>query len=206
VWPVVVCIATGPSLTRADALALRHLPTIAINDAYRIAPHAQILYAADKAWWDAHGCCPDFTGRKVSQNVQPGRGWPKDATVGVLKSVRAPGMSTDPGVVHRGYNSGYQALNIALLCKAEIVVLLGYDCGHTPGSPSHFFGDHPDGLQRNSPYDLFRRSFADAAPTISARVINVSRQTTLDCFERMSIGKCLSIIKKSGGSSYSAQS
>lgn len=206
VWPVVVCIATGPSLTRADALALRHLPTIAVNDAYRVAPHAQILYAADKSWWDMYNCCPDFTGRKVSQNVQPGRGWPTDATVEVLRSIKAPGMSRDPGVLHRGYNSGYQALNLALLCEAKIVVLLGYDCGQPLGSPSHYFGDHPAGLQKCSPYDMFRRSFTEAAPTISARVINVSRQTTLDCFERMSIGKCLTTIRKSGALSYSAQS
>ena len=49
-WPnsTVVCIGTGPSLTQADVdLCCSQARVIAVNDAYRMAPLADVLYAAD---------------------------------------------------------------------------------------------------------------------------------------------------------------
>ena len=47
-----IIIASGPSLTRKDAEALRNAGTgIAINCAVFFAPWAGYLFAADHVWW-----------------------------------------------------------------------------------------------------------------------------------------------------------
>jgi len=70
-WPdsTIVCMATGPSLTQADCDYVRELgvPTIAINDAHRLAPWANVLYSNDRMWWRKYKGVPSFTG--VTQNV-----------------------------------------------------------------------------------------------------------------------------------------
>ena len=51
---VAVCLGGGPSLNKEDIEYCREkkgVRFIAINDAYRLAPFADILYAADKKWW-----------------------------------------------------------------------------------------------------------------------------------------------------------
>jgi hypothetical protein len=52
-WRGATCIvaATGPSFTAEVAEACRGYPTIAVNDAYRLFPWADILYASDGAWF-----------------------------------------------------------------------------------------------------------------------------------------------------------
>ena len=58
--PVVVA-ATGPSLTPAVAAEVRRARwplekcrVVAVNDAYRLLPYADILYACDERWWEVH--------------------------------------------------------------------------------------------------------------------------------------------------------
>ena len=48
----VVCLGGGPSLTAADAAQCRgRARVIAINDAYRLVPWADLLYFCDYRWW-----------------------------------------------------------------------------------------------------------------------------------------------------------
>src|SRR5690606_36181457 len=67
-WPqqTVVVVGGGPSLTAADVdrAASRPVRIIAINDAWRLAPRADLLYAADAPWWDHHKGVPAFAGAK----------------------------------------------------------------------------------------------------------------------------------------------
>ena len=50
----VCCIASGPSLTSADCALIEQaaLPTIAVNSSWQMARFADVVYAADPAWWD----------------------------------------------------------------------------------------------------------------------------------------------------------
>ena len=45
---------------------------IAVNDAWRLAPWADILYACDGRWWRHHKGVPEFTGSS-SRNARPRR-------------------------------------------------------------------------------------------------------------------------------------
>jgi len=166
------CIASGPSLTQEDCERVRHLNTIAVNDAYRFAPWATIKYAADAEWWSLH---TEVTGRKITQDKQA---HPIPDGLEVWHSVSKPGLSDEYGVIHRGGNSGYQAINVAHLMGATTIVLLGYDMqGNT-----HFFGKHPRTLRQCTDYSRF----ADAFKSIQANVINCSRSTSLH-FPRVSL-------------------
>jgi len=51
-----ICIVTGPSLTEEDCDRARQAraTVIAVNDAYRLCPNADYLYACDQAWWKVH--------------------------------------------------------------------------------------------------------------------------------------------------------
>lgn len=113
--------------------------------------------------------------------------------INVIRSAPQAGVSVDPSLIHTGSNSGFQALNLAILAGASRVLLLGYDMQAT-GGKSHWFGDHPGSLNRTSPYAVFRKAFEDAADQIArlgVEVINCSRETSLMCFPRVALSDAL---------------
>ena len=68
-WPgeTLACLGVGPSLTAAQVAALRgKTRSIAINDAWRLAPWADVLYACDGRWWRKHKGVPAFKNLKVT--------------------------------------------------------------------------------------------------------------------------------------------
>lgn len=191
----VAILASGPSLESESLDALHGLPVIAINDSWRKYPDAEILYACDPPWWKHHGGVPEFAGERWSQHRGP-VSWPAEAAamgISVICSAPLPGISTDPAVIHTGSNSGFQALNLAILGGAKRILLLGYDMQAT-GGKAHWFGNHPGSLNRSSPYDVFRKAFCDAADQIAKlgiEVVNCSSETSLTCFPRVALSDAL---------------
>ena len=97
----------------------------------------------------------------------------------------------DPGLLHTGNNSGYQAIGLAVLLGAARILLLGYDMSRT-GGKSHHHGDHPSGL--NNPTGEQLQRYAAAFETLppdldrlGIECINCSRETALTCFPRARI-------------------
>jgi hypothetical protein len=183
-WPgeTVVCLATGPSLTQADVDAVRgRARVIAINDAYRLAPWADVLYACDLKWWGWHWKqgAGAFAGLKysVDRHVHlPG--------VTILQNTGNGGLGMEPIGLH-GKNSGHQAINLAVHLGAARIVLLGYDMQNGPGRRDHFFGNHPHGAGRNGKYDrwiAYMRTMVAPLKAAHVEVINCTRATALDCF------------------------
>lgn len=191
----VAILASGPSLASESLDALSGIPVIAINDSWRKYPNAEILYACDPPWWKHHGGAPGFLGEKWAQH-QGAVSWPAEAAemgINVIRSAPQAGISVDPSLIHTGANSGFQALNLAILAGASRVLLLGYDMQSTDGK-SHWFGDHPALLNRTSPYAVFRKAFEDAADQIASlgvEVVNCSLQTSLTCFRRAALQEVL---------------
>lgn len=125
-WPgeTIVCLGTGPSLSLSDVEACNGLvPVIAINDAYTVAPWADVLYAADEAWWKAQKGAPSFPGMKVTIEPQI-QAWPG---LQMLQNTGPAGIELTPTGLRSGLNSGYQAINLAVHLGAARIVLLGYD-------------------------------------------------------------------------------
>lgn len=200
----IVCIGGGPSLTAADVDACRgRARVVAVNDAHRLAPWADVLYACDGAWWDHYQGVPTFAGSKYcltvtntkwregDQWVRGRRRWPG---VEQLQKTGEHGLEVQPHGVRTGMNSGYQAINVAVHLGAVRIVLLGYDMQRGPKRERHWFGEHPKPLAHDSPYGGFVNCFQTlVAPlrAIRVEVVNASRETALRCFPRQSIEQAL---------------
>src|SRR4051812_2852413 len=99
----IVCIAGGPSLTPADVDACQaRARVIAINDAYRLAPWADVLYACDAKWWRWHRGVENFSGRKYA--LEPAASvWPG---VEVLRNTGEHGLELERDALRHGRNGG----------------------------------------------------------------------------------------------------
>lgn len=142
---ITACIGGGPSLTKDQVDYVRGKAfVIAINDAYRLAPWAEVLYACDLKWWDWHYKETEgFKGVRITQDPAAKDKYPD---LEYIRGAAKDGISLDPSVIHTGRNSGYQAVNLAVLLGAKKIILLGYD-HRFPKNQAHWFGDHPDGVR-----------------------------------------------------------
>lgn len=181
--PVVV-VASGPSLTAADVDYCRgRAAVVVVNDNYRLAPWADALYAADPEWWDHHRGVPEFAGLRVTQDAGAARRW----RLQYIECRRAAGFSLDAGIVHAGDNSGFQALNLAVLYGGRPIVLLGFDM-QMRGAQRHWFGDHPGELNKASPYGHFAHAFNEAAQRHpDVEILNATRDSALECWPRVEL-------------------
>ncbi len=193
----VIVAATGPSLTPEVAERLRGEIVVAVNDAWRMVPWAVALYACDSSWWRHHEGVPDFTGEKwTSHGLKP----PNDKTeiaarygLRVVAGEMKPGFSLDPTRIHYGQNSGFQAVNLAILWGADPIVLVGFDM-RVVEDKRHFFGSHPPGLKSGGSYHVWVKHFERAKAMLPAgiRIINATPGSALGCFERLTLEEALS--------------
>lgn len=216
VWDggVAVLIAGGPSLNaeQVELVRIAHLKNtvhcIAVNDAYLLAEFADISYFADHHWWRWHtdgiampllGLRADqvcarwaaFAGQKCTiensgQNVT-------DEAVHILKNahgkIHGVGLSSDPRALVTGRNSGFQALNLAILAGAKKVILLGFDGRVGADGKTHWFGGHPRPTP-SAAYPLYRQAMLAAVRDIDAtgvRVINCSPGSAIDSFPNLEL-------------------
>ena len=102
----------------------------------------------------------------------------------LVKGEPGSGFSTNPSVIHYGDNSGFQALNLAILFGSPYIVLVGFDMRHIAGK-SHFFGNHPPGLFQRGEYESFALMFDKAPPPDGVTIINATPDSALKCYESM---------------------
>lgn len=190
---IVACIGGGPSLTAAQVEACRgRARVIAINDAYKLAPWADILYFCDDKWWEwHHKHLLGWKGQIV--RLQGGKHDFNDPRIKVMKNDNNDGRSHGGLAEQRdslrpGKNSGYQAIHLAVHLGAKRIVLLGYDM-HSPmvgGFPkTHWFGDHPGCTAPDVFEQLMLPYFQSLVKPLAARdveVINATPGSKLRCF------------------------
>lgn len=180
-------IAAGPSLQRDDVELLRNVgPAIAINCAVFFAPWAGTLFAADSVWW-----------RYYTPKIE----WYKGERVS--RTHKAAGIKIWRGKSwsRTGGNSGHMGIQYAVDEGAKNIVLLGFDQQKTAGK-AHFHIDHPRAAKDGKRTNMANAGGIAAWPRLMARtaidfkergitVINLSRQTALNCFPRMSVSQFL---------------
>lgn len=155
-------LAPGPSLTAELCERVRHLPTIAVCNAFQLAPWAQYLAANDGSWWRRHPEAQKFKGRKFSGNE--------------LKDVER----VLPNTFGTSSNSGVLALDLARNLGATEVLLLGFDM-----HGSHFFGNYTNGCSNTPPHRRLQhqQQFKDWARQNGAvQVLNCTPKSALTCF------------------------
>jgi hypothetical protein len=201
-WRNELCVVagTGPSIGKIDDLneKLKGHHVIAVNDAHRLIPDAEVLYACDAIWWDHHQGVPDFAGEKwTSYDETPSQAKkPASVTRWGLKTVygrHGIGFSSNPSMIHYGQNSGFQAINLAIHFGCTRIVLLGFDMRH--GFGVHFFGDHPPnaGFKTKTDHSAFIRHFRDAVRTQPkhVRIVNANLDSGLDVYEKLPLEQAL---------------
>lgn len=155
---------------------------LVINDSWRAAPWADLLYACDDNWWNHHRGAPGFLGQKWTQDARAAERW----RLRFIASRAEPGLCRDPAAIHQGGTSGYQALNLALHLGARRILLLGYDY-----RGAHWFGQHPAPLTnaRDDEWPARAAVFDRAALDISRfwpgiEVINCSPVSRIGAFPK----------------------
>lgn len=193
-WEII--IAAGPSLTRRDCDALRGIGhTTAVNCAVFAAPWAHCLFAADGVWWRHYGWMVNwYKGHRVA------------------KTFRAPTVEkwTGKGWARTGGNSGHMAMLYRVDAGARNLALLGFDQqvpveGKNAGKV-HYHGDHPKKARDGSRTNMGNGTGIKAWPRLmdatandlkrrGVRVVNLSRETALTCFPRMTVKEFLEMVK-----------
>jgi hypothetical protein len=167
-WAV---LATGKSLNAESVEAVRHLPAVAVSDAYKLAPWAIALASADFAWWKHHEQAQRFKGKKFTAAPD----WQ-----GMHELRRIPGVSS-------GINSGLLGLRVAVELGAKRVLLLGFDM-----QGDHFFGKHPTPLKNPDErrFQVFKNQFMSYRPR-GVEIINCNLESGLDVYPKASLADCL---------------
>ena len=179
----VAVLASGPSMSKAAAEAVRHLPCIAVNTTFQLAPWANILYGADAAWWLHTPGALQFEGSKVTMEEVRG--------VNRIGRAGKAGYSDNPAELHTYGNSGAQAIQIAAKAGAKRILVLGMDM-----QGDHWHGRHPAPLRETHTdvYALFRdwmRVLAKELERRDVEVLNCCPTSALECFPRVSLEKAL---------------
>jgi hypothetical protein len=165
---IVVCIASGPSLTQADVEIIKHagVKTIVTNTTFRMVPEIKRLSESDRVTY--------------APMIQ-------DSTVKTLFEVQS---------FKNFGSSGVNAISLAIMSKAKKVVLVGYDCSLALGY--HWHGKHPQGLSNCQSIDRWsgqHELLARYAEICGVEIINASRFTSLECYKKEEIWKALDLVE-----------
>ena len=198
-----MCIGGGPGataeavgLTRARPASRPPVRVIAVNDAYLLAPWAEICYFADYNWWQwqEKGIRrPGFTAEEVRERfarfagqkvtIENTGGMVRDPDVFMLHNYGNDGLSEKPNGLHTGSNGGHQAVNIAVLAGARKILLVGYDM-RFPGGRSHWHNGHPYKVPEQR-YGEYARRFKTMLPQLErlgVEVVNCTPGSAIACF------------------------
>lgn len=186
-----VIVGSGPSAGCADLGRARGVGVIAINEGWRLAPWADVLYACDRAWWLHRQGVPDFEGLKVTADARA-------ASEFGLRRVRVDDVNAlqlrSAGVLGSGGNSGFQAVNLAVQFGVQRIVLVGFDLNMDGGV--HWHGLHPGRL--NNPTSALLAQWAarlDAQAPLLARlgveVLNASPTSALAAFPKVPLEEAI---------------
>lgn len=178
---------------------------IAVQDAYRVLPYADVLYGCDPHWWRVHKNCEGFHGEKwtthhkdwTNNKLDPDTELKEPLAdlfgLNVVAGDHGDTFSSDPAKIHYGSNSGFQAINLAILFGCKRIVLVGYDMRYVDGK-AHFFGEHPRGIglqkqiedaQYRGFVEHYRRAVSSVPKDVS--IINATPGSALNCFPMMSL-------------------
>lgn len=199
----VVLIGTGPSLSleQISTAQRKGFPLFGCNNVWELCPLA-IHYACNLAWWDYYWSAEliESPAEKWTCNREATRRY----GLNWVAEKNAPGLSTDPTVIHHGHGSGYTLLNLAYLMGAERIALLGYDMKYAAdydgrsqqigSGPRHYFGEYPGALQhwpkvsvKQGVHVELVELYRSVARQELVEIVNCTPDSAIDCFPKVSI-------------------
>lgn len=126
----IVCCGTGPSITQQQVNIARTKGRLFVcNNAFKLAPDAELLYAVNIEWWDHYYLEVKFLPcEKWTTNKQAAEAY----DLNWIAERGADGLSTDPNVIHHGHGSGFSLVSMAYRAGAKRIALLGYNLRFAP--------------------------------------------------------------------------
>ena len=182
-WEGETCyiLGGGPSLNLVDVDRLKGQRVIVVNNSYRVAPWADVLYFMDCAWYAWHKLeLLSFTGIKVTTCEHS-----KDE-IGIKFLERGRRQGIDERNTHlvRGTNSGYGAVSLAIKFGVKKIILFGYDMRQVDGK-NNFHKDHKREVQAF----IYKKQFVPIFSTLKnhcetdgIEIINATPGSLLDIF------------------------
>lgn len=197
-WDGKRCIvaASGPSLNSQVAAVCNGEIVIAVNDAHQIFPNAEILYACDASWWEVNkDVLKEFSGERwTTHSLSPKndkRNLSNLELFNIIEGKAGPGFSKNPSFVHYGNNSGFQAVNLAILFGAKEIILVGFDM-RVVNNNSHFFGNHKTPLRDTHSFLVWINEFTNASKNLGdVSIINATPGSAMRCFPMMPLEEAL---------------
>jgi len=187
-------VGGGPSLKGFDFERLRGERVIAVNKAFYDVPFADIMFSMDRPFLDLimqgklnkdgkdyRVAFETFEGAKLWLDISNYSyplfvySIPSAGEIGWTKSLKE-------GLYH-GHNSGYGALNLAMVLGADPIYLLGYDCSKGPAGEKNYHDGYPSGANPDA-MNVFKRDFEAGAALFNGklRIINLNPNSALRCF------------------------
>lgn len=186
-----VILGCGPSLTRDQCDFVRgRARVVAINNAYLLAPWAEVLYFGDERWLNDFGNgnrkeFVAFSGERVT--IEEAGKKPGDPRFHILRNIGVEGLSTDRSGIYNGRSSVYAAINWIVLAGVTRIMLLGCDFRHIDGMDHFEGGGHPLPTDELT-LDSLRKHFRSLERPLSAcgiEVVNATPGTKLETFPRI---------------------
>lgn len=107
---IAIVVASGPTASAEPLEPYRNRGKfIVVNDSWKLAPWADVLFACDELWWKANDGCPQFKGRRVTASPNTMKRYGIDLF-----------CST-------GTNSGLRAIYLAERLGANPICMVGFD-------------------------------------------------------------------------------
>ena len=200
-------IAGGPSLINFDYTLLKDEFTIGVNKTF-LDYHPTMIYCMDIALYEylsrlgrkraqkeAHLAWLAYKGYKVF--LCPKRKHTFTDDIYVVDRLLGKTLSLDISKsFYPGKNSGFGALTLAIAMGAREIYLLGYDLKTGPKERTHCHDGYPNQDFRKfvKRLEKFRVEFEEFAPIIEKegiKVVNLSKNSALECFSKDSIENIL---------------
>jgi hypothetical protein len=190
----VAIVGAGPSANKQPIEMLRdRIHVIAINESYKLAPWAEILYACDFGFWQVHNGCKEFAGLRLSHDRRACDQFGLQRVN--IEQVGSNDLLLDrPTYVGAGGNSGFQAFNLAIQFGATGIMLIGIDCTLEHGM--HWHGRHSAPM--SNPMEINAKRWQVAFDGAAARVrslgvdvVNCSQISKLTQYPKTTIAEAL---------------
>lgn len=179
----VLILASGPSLRefiRAGSLP-SDVRTIAVNSSIFAAPAADVCFALDFMWWKQH--------HQQARRESRAACWTTDRSAAERFGLSFARGANEAGLgatrVHSNGNSGFGAINFAVLAGAARVLLLGFDMKPGPKGERHWHPDHPRPCVQAQCFDdwLYKAEpIARDAKKLGVEILNCTPDSALRAF------------------------
>jgi hypothetical protein len=186
VWcaDTVYILGGGPSLRNCDISQLNGRHVIAVNNSYKLAYFAEVLFFGDCWWFEAHRThLESFPGIIMTTCQYEIKAFPR--VIHLRHKLNRFGLSGTRQYVTWNLNAGACAVDLAVNMGAKTIVLLGYDMKQIDGR-NNWHSDHRTSNDPgHNPYGEFLLAWpyiAHDAQRMGVKIINATPGSALDLF------------------------